>query len=637
MRIVIGNVRSKLYDATSHVLNILAKELSVRVPNSWFSPAYQSGAWDGYQRFLVRPANTFPTGLLTRVVNVLDDLDVSYELEDQRSDVSDYVLSPVPQGYKIGDVKEARDYQVETINKVIRNQVHGVPFIRGIINIATNGGKTVIAEGIINEMYPVLRARGDVLLFVTHSKEIARQARRSIISDLRIPVGMIGDGQWEVETVNIAIVTTLYRRMKDKKPEWMELRERVSGFIADECLSPSSRVLLPGLVEMRIDEVCERDDVNEVMSWNVEHQVMEPKRILRKLVTPHNQGFSIVWYHDQYGTLDWLSATPNHKIYVINQGYVMVSELQVGDEVRLANGVGVISKVSPELGGVSEYRYNLEVDDNHNYYANGLLVSNCHHSSSDSWYKVFNELPRALIRIGLTGTIDKSKVIQEMKLYACTGEVVNRVSNDYLIQHGYSAKPKCILFKVTSPELGSLDYTDAYQLGIVESDERNGIIRGICEKETRSGNKVLILIEHLDQGEILEEELEGIGHVYFTNGQLSSEVREELLEKLRHGELDVLISSNILDEGIDISGINAVIYARGMKSMRKILQGIGRGLRVKDDGSVLRFYDFIDDMHTTLLEHSLERYNTLKGEKFDIQLLTMDQYQGMSWDEINKR
>ena len=251
---------------------------------------------------------------------------------------------------------------------------------------------------------------------------------------------------------------------------------------------------------------------------------------------------------------------------------------------------------------------------------------------------MFNSFPNAIIRLGLTGTIDKTKPVQEMKLYACTGSVLTKVSNDYLISRGFSAKPKCIMFKVDSPELGEMEYPQAYQLGVVENTERNNIIVDICEKETRDNNKVLILVEHIEHGEILEDTMKRINKsVYFTNGQLSSDIREELLNKLRNGQLDVLISSNILDEGIDVSGINAVVYARGMKSMRKLLQGIGRGLRLKEDGSPLRFYDFIDDTHLTLLNHSMDRYKTLKHEKFETCLLTTNEYKTLSWDEINTK
>ena len=72
-----------------------------------------------------------------------------------------------------------------------------------------------------------------------------------------------------------------------------------------------------------------------------------------------------------------------------------------------------------------------------------------------------------------------------------------------------------------------------------------------------------------------------------------------------------------------------------MKSMRKLLQGIGRGLRVKADGSRLRFYDFIDDTHMTLLKHSSDRYKTLRDERFDVVLLSVEKYKNMTWEDIN--
>jgi superfamily II DNA or RNA helicase len=92
---------------------------------------------------------------------------------------------------------------------------------------------------------------------------------------------------------------------------------------------------------------------------------------------------------------------------------------------------------------------------------------------------------------------------------------------------------------------------------------------------------------------------------------------------LKAGDVDVVVSTAILDEGVDVPNINAVVYARGGKSIRKLLQGIGRGLRKKDDGSSLKFYDFIDNTSGYLLKHSLNRYKTLKKEKFEIKKLDL--------------
>lgn len=490
--IYIENIRCKLSGVSTQVANLLAKELAVKVPNYWFSPKFKAGQWDGTQKFFTRPANTFPTGLLPNVVEFLKtNCDIEPELIDKRLDIEKYLLQEIPENYQISEEKIARDYQVNTVNFLITKKVGSVSFTRGVVNIATNGGKTSIAIAVIKELYPKLIENNTTFLFVTHSKEIARQTKIAIEKDLGIEVGLIGDGKWELKPVTISIVTTLYKRLKT--PEFKDLVSHTIGFVADEC----------------------------------------------------------------------------------------------------------------------------------------------HHSSSTSWYEVFNNMPNALIRIGLTGTVDKKNPVNEMRLYSCTGEIINKISNEYLIEQGFSAKPICILFTVTTPELEKEPYTDAYNLGIVESEERLDYITQICEKETNSGNTVLILVEHLEHGTIIKEELEKINkRVFFTNGTLTSDIRQELLDNLKSGKIDVLISTSILDEGVDVSNINAVIYARGMKSSRKLLQGIGRGLRKKSDGSKLRFYDFIDDMNTQLLTHSMNRYQVLKQENFVIKSLKIEDYKKMSWEEI---
>ena len=490
--IIIDNVECRLQGVPINVANVISKRLSVQAPNFWFSEKYKNGQWDGRIKFFKRPANIFPTGLIDKVVTILEkEFNISVKLVDKRLNIEDYKLIPIDQDYKISDVKVARDYQVDAVNKLITKSIHDVDFTRGIVNIATNGGKTSIAIAFIKELYPKLLEHGTNFLFVTHSKEIARQAQKSIQADLGIEVGFIGDGKWDLKPISVAIVTTLYKRLK--KPEFKHLVENVVGFVADEC----------------------------------------------------------------------------------------------------------------------------------------------HHSSANSWYEVFNSLKNASIRIGLTGTVDKANPVNEMKLYSCTGSIISKVSNDYLIENGYSAKPICIMFEVHSPELGDASYQDAYDLGIVESQERLDIITQICDKETSSHNTVLILVERVEHGDIIKQELEHINkNVYFTNGQLDSDTRQQLLDDLKAGKIDVLISTAILDEGVDVSNINAVIYARGGKSTRKLLQGLGRGLRKKSDGSKLRFYDFIDDTHEALLMHSSTRYEILKAEQFTIKLLTISKYKTMTWKEI---
>ena len=500
----IENVKSKIEHISSRLSNQLDTELSCPAPNYWFSPAFKNGRWDGKNHFYSTKTNSFPTGLLPKVIDFLEENEYDYQVVDNRTNTNFLLNSKPIDEIILNNGKALRDYQIDAVNAVSSNILSGIDFQRGIINIATNGGKTTIASAIIREVSDVLGQYNTssklkyVFLFLTHSKEIAAQAKASFENDLDIPIGLIGDGKWNVQSITVALIPTLYSRHKKKDAKYKELCEKTVGFIGDEI----------------------------------------------------------------------------------------------------------------------------------------------HHSSSNSWVEVLNDFVNANMRLGLTGTVDKTEPLNEMKLYSVTGKILIKISNDYLIKHGYSAVPECYFTMIDYPDIdrnmryfgqtddaGKLVYQDVYQKGIVRNTYRNFIISLICGKEIKQGNQVLILVEHIEQGisilNILEQEYPDYNCI-FLHGELSSEERQLGLNMLKSGDVSVAIATAILDEGVDVSNINAVIYARGMKSIRKLLQGIGRGLRKKSDGSALRFYDFIDDTSLQLLQHSQNRYRILKHEKFQLKKLDLE-------------
>jgi superfamily II DNA or RNA helicase len=132
---------------------------------------------------------------------------------------------------------------------------------------------------------------------------------------------------------------------------------------------------------------------------------------------------------------------------------------------------------------------------------------------------------------------------------------------------------------------------------------------------------VLILVEYVNHGKMIKKLITTQNpdlSVVFSHGSMNAEFRNTSLDNLRNNKIDVFIATSILDEGVDVENINVLIYARGMESPRKLLQGIGRGLRKKKDDSVLLFYDFLDMSCRYLIKHSLSRYKTIKSQGFEV-------------------
>ena len=90
---------------------------------------------------------------------------------------------------------------------------------------------------------------------------------------------------------------------------------------------------------------------------------------------------------------------------------------------------------------------------------------------------------------------------------------------------------------------------------------------------------------------------------------------------IKEGKLKVLISTNIVDEGLDISRIECLILLAGKKSRRQLLQRIGRSLRRKEGENVVKIYDFMDYGSLHLEKHSRQRIAIYKQEKFELEFV----------------
>ena len=240
-----------------------------------------------------------------------------------------------------------------------------------------------------------------------------------------------------------------------------------------------------------------------------------------------------------------------------------------------------------------------------------VIVDECHHTSSDQMMNVLYRIPGEY-RYGFSGTPLKNDVLSDLKLISLTGEIITDISNKYLIDAGYSAKPKVNIITMESVSLDDWEaaYQDAYDSQIVNNADRNHAISKIANT---SAGTVLIMVERIEHGEILNEL---IPKSVFVNGSFDSAYRKKILKKMKSG--GVFIATPIFDEGIDVPSISTLIIACGGNSSNKLLQRLGRGLRKKAYDNVVQVFDFLDDTNMHLFRHSENRIDTLIEEGFEV-------------------
>jgi len=283
--------------------------------------------------------------------------------------------------------------------------------------------------------------------------------------------------------------------------------------------------------------------------------------------------------------------------------------------------------------------------------SNAVMIDEAHHGQSESFQKVLRR-SKATYRYGFSGTIQEESSYDGWQTRMYIGDVVFNISNKELIEQGISAEPSIFVHRITHHinyaalveevkarfiKEGKLQkdeepdwrmrqelYKPVYQMvirsNIINNKERNGIVvQEVCGEY--KDKQCLIVIDYLDHGRILYDLLweKEKNNVAFIHGD--SETREGSLDRFRNGKLRVLISTNIIDEGIDINRIQMLFLVGGKKSRRQILQRIGRGLRKKDGENVVHILDFYDSDGKYLEKHSRERLKIYKKEGFSIEVI----------------
>jgi superfamily II DNA or RNA helicase len=204
-----------------------------------------------------------------------------------------------------------------------------------------------------------------------------------------------------------------------------------------------------------------------------------------------------------------------------------------------------------------------------------------------------------------------------MKLLGMFGPVGIDVSEKLLIDRGINAAP---IFKFAEyPKPEKLRYGSNYQKavfeGITHCKERNGVIIEHVLEAKKHKLPTLILVQRQNHGNVLLAQLKAAGlKAKFIFGESSTTERQDGLNKLASGKIDVLIGSKILDVGVDVPAIGLVIMAGGGKAEVAYRQRIGRGLREKKKGpNVCFILDFMDDHNEYLHRHNTERLSVIKG------------------------
>lgn len=218
--------------------------------------------------------------------------------------------------------------------------------------------------------------------------------------------------------------------------------------------------------------------------------------------------------------------------------------------------------------------------------ANLVIVDECHHIPARTVRETLYANPYAL-RLALSATPWKDDM-SKMEIYAATGKIIEpEITSSYLVPKGYLVPADIIFYVLDLPEYKVTWEAETWhevESIVFLSERRNEIIAEIAKYLVENNiYPVLVLVRRIEQGKSLERMLREYNiDVAFLYGAVPISIRETIINLAEHLRIQVLIATQLADEGFDLPPLRALILASGGKSSTRALQRVGRVVRPID-------------------------------------------------------
>jgi superfamily II DNA or RNA helicase len=262
-----------------------------------------------------------------------------------------------------------------------------------------------------------------------------------------------------------------------------------------------------------------------------------------------------------------------------------------------------------------------------------VIFDECHQAKAESINMIGQKMTKTWFRIGTTGTLDQAQA-HRLSIEGILGPAVQFIQTKNLMNKGLLATLgiDCILLKYSEEEKQSLNkqrYPDELKW-IVANEKRNEFIKNLAI--STKGN-TLILFNYVEiHGKPLHDVIQasrGDRSVYYISGKTEADTRERIRKIVDKESNAILVASfGTTSTGINIVNIDNIIFASPTKSIIRLLQSIGRGLRVSSKKKTLKVFDIVDDLcyksyKNHVYKHFEERLKIYKKEKFDYKIVSM--------------
>ena len=207
--------RKAVYALLDHQLAFFKKDY-------FWAASYQMSLWDGKQHFFYPKTGKLYTGFISRTLKILKAEGAEYDLVGYPMPKEDVDLDQLNLLNEDGSIVQPYEHQLLAINNSIK-------FSRGVVKVATNGGKTLIAAGIIKAL-----GMPPSVYYVPRTT-LVNQIAKQLEARLQVDVGRVGAGYNNPRPEGITVAMTHSTAANVTKSKVVPYVHNAKVMIGDEC------------------------------------------------------------------------------------------------------------------------------------------------------------------------------------------------------------------------------------------------------------------------------------------------------------------------------------------------------------------------------------------------------------------
>ena len=258
----------------------------------------------------------------------------------------------------------------------------------------------------------------------------------------------------------------------------------------------------------------------------------------------------------------------------------------------------------------------------------------CHLFKAKSLTKIMTKLVHCPYRFGTTGTLDDSQT-HKLVIEGLFGRVFKVTTTKQLMEENLLSDLKIDSITLSYPneqvqEIKRAKYIEEIKW-LIGNESRNQFLKNLVKNV--KGNTLLLFNYVKEHGVPLYEEIQKECKdkpVFMIHGGTSVDQREEIRKIVDKEENAILVASyGTCSTGINIKNIHNIVFASPSRSVIRVLQSIGRGLRTSKTKNSVKLYDISDDLrykkyvnHT--YKHLHERLKIYNRERFNFKRISID-------------